>query len=92
MSFKSETASSLTITVYVFIAGVKFLLENFPELFKRHVADGKGGCVCCNRMMQTHIGCKRFLHLRTFPFFCLVGSFFHFLKFTLQKYVFSILS
>ena len=38
MPYRSDTAALLTITLYVFIAGVEFLMENLPKLLKRHIS------------------------------------------------------
>ena len=75
---KSDIVSLLTIILYVFIVGIEFLVEDFSELFKRHVPIGNHRVVYDNWIVGNTVSGKRFLHYRMILLFCLLDFFYFF--------------
>ena len=61
-------------------------MEDFSELFKRHVPIGNHRVVYDNWTVGNTVSGKRFLHYRMILLFCLIGSFFHNMNNMRQKY------
>ena len=85
----TEAKRPLTITSYVFIAGIEFLMENFSKLVKRHISIRKifvfhGNCLSGNVVRG-----DRLMRLHIVLWFCFVGFPFHSLNFMRQRYNFS---